>query len=632
MYSSIEVEGRKEVIDNCYWPLIRLAQKGIPIGVEVTGVTLEIINSISPEWVSVFKKCISKNEIELIGSGYSQVIGPLVPAKVNENNQTIGMKQYEEVLGSKPQVALINEMAYSSGIVDHYIEAGYEAIVMEWNNPRRYHPGWKDEWRYFPQRVQSSAGNSIKIIWADSIAFQKYQRYVHNEVGLEEYLKYLKSSTKNDVNFPLYSNDIEIFDYRPNRYGTEATIVDRHEWVRIYDLYQHLDEQDWCELIFPTAVLDDIDTENANHLLRLESIEQPIPVKKQEKYNITRWALTGRNDLDINTKCFQIYESMVYQKNENPEDWKELCYLWSSDFRTHISEKRWQKYIVALDDRVSHINSENEDENLFGSNSTNIKNAPNGLKLIDYEVGKFKITLNMNKGLSIFALGHKDSGYLPLIGTLDHGFYDDITLGADFYSGHAVIERFGKHKITDLGKVSPSIVETENEVILKTIQDMNGFRFNNIIRISENRFTMEKNIHAKVNEKMIIRPYCFTFIPTEWDKDSLYVETNNGSLFTERFHLERGDISHSDMYSSLISARHGFGNTEGIIVIGDKNKMVTFKCEMSKSALIPSLIFKELQNTYFFRLQYSAMEIDETSKLITTPVAIHSRLSISVSI
>ena len=632
MYSSIEVEGRKEVIDNCYWPLLRLAQKGIPIGVEVTGVTLEIINSISPEWVSVLKECISKNEIELIGSGYSQIIGPLVPAKVNEYNQAIGMKQYEELLGCNPKVALINEMAYSSGVVDHYIEAGYEAIVMEWNNPRRYNPSWKDEWRYFPQRVQTPAGNSIKIIWADSIAFQKYQRYVHNEIGLEEYLKYLKSKTNNDGNFPLYSNDIEIFDYRPNRYETEATIVDRGEWNRVFDLYNNLVEQDWCELIFPSRVLDAANTENANHLLRLESIEQPIPVKKQEKYNITRWALTGRNDLDINTKCFQIYQSMVNQKNENLEDWKELCYLWSSDFRTHITEKRWQIFIAVLNDRVSHTHSENEHDNLFGDNSTKITNVPNEPKLIDYDVGKFKITLNMNKGLSIIALGHKDSGYLPLIGTLDHGFYDDITLGADFYSGHAVIERFGKHKITDLGRVSPNIVETENEVILKTIQDVNGFRFNNVIKISENRITLEKYIHANVNEKLIIRPYCFTFIPTGWDKDSLYVETNNGSLSTERFHLEQRDISHSDIYSSLISARHSFGNTEGIIAIGDKNKMVTFKCEMSKSALIPSLIYKEVQNTYFFRLQYSAMEIDETSKIITTPLGIHSRLSISVNI
>ena len=74
-----------------------------------------------------------------------------------------------------------------------------------------------------------------------------------------------------------------------------------------------------------------------------ESAQQPIPVKKQEKYNVNRWALTGRDDLKINTEVYRIYKALL---NGNPDknDWKKLCYLASSDFRTHITEKRWRKY------------------------------------------------------------------------------------------------------------------------------------------------------------------------------------------------------------------------------------------------------------------------------------------------
>ena len=48
----------------------------------------------------------------------------------------------------------------------------------------------------------------------------------------------------------------------------------------------------------------------AGNRLRLESPGQPIPVKKQGKYNVTRWAVTGRDDLGINTSCWRIYEAL----------------------------------------------------------------------------------------------------------------------------------------------------------------------------------------------------------------------------------------------------------------------------------------------------------------------------------
>ena len=43
-YSAIEEEDRAKVIDNCYWPLLRIARKrALPFGIELSGYTLEII-------------------------------------------------------------------------------------------------------------------------------------------------------------------------------------------------------------------------------------------------------------------------------------------------------------------------------------------------------------------------------------------------------------------------------------------------------------------------------------------------------------------------------------------------------------------------------------------------------------
>ena len=627
MYSSIEETSRLEVIQKCYWPLFKLADIGVPIGIEAPAVTLEIIKELDSNWILSLTKYISESKIEFIGSGYSQIIGPLVPAKVNAWNQKNGLEKYDELLGVKPKLALVNEMAYSGGICEHYINAGYNGLIMEWNNPRSAHPEWENEWRYHPQKVIGTNGEKLPLIWADSIAFQKFQRYAHGEYELDEYVEYLISHNgETDRFFPLYSNDVEIFDYRPGRYKTEAKFDNYSEWERIIELYNYLKQQDRCEFVFPSQVLRGINGENGGVELKLETPAQPIPVKKQEKYNINRWALTGRNDVGINSNCYKIYNSFIENDNKNPGDWKELCFLWSSDFRTHITEKRWNDYFERLDNQLSKCNR----KNIEGSReiTKNVKIIEDK-KWIKVENDNYKVVLNKKKGLTINKLVIKKYGNESLLGTLDHGYYDDISLGADYYSGHAVIERPGEHKITDLGKVEPEIIESENEVNLLTNQKWGSYTFSQNIILKNDKITFEKRIKSDAIEKAVIRPFSFTFNPEVWDRESLYIATHNGGSILEKFYLDGQNISHGDIYSSLISARHGFGNTERVFIVGDKDKSITFECDMSVSALIPSIIYKEMDGTYFFRLQYSTREIDETFLGQNNPLLIFAKLIIS---
>jgi len=626
MYSSLEEEGRMEVIKKTYWPLFDFVDYGIPIAIESSAITLEIINKIDPMWINKLSSYIRSNKIEFIGSGFSQLIGPLVPAQVNEWNQKLGLDVYHKILDVKPKIALVNEMAYSGCIVEHYINAGYDGIIMEWNNPRSAHPEWKNEWRYYPQKAIGANGQSMPLIWADSIAFQKFQRYAHGEYLLDEYTKYIKSHMgKTDRFFPLYTNDVEIFDYRPGRYQTEAQFDHHSEWDRIIELYTFLNQQSWCYSIFPSQVLNGLNNKNAGQALILESPSQPIPVKKQEKYNINRWALTGRDDVGINSKCYKIYKSFVENDNDNPEDWKKLCYLWSSDFRTHITKKRWGNYIDRLN---SLLVKSNFTKKGIKNKHTDKVEVVDEKKRIIIENNNYKVVLNKNKGLTIQKLVIKKFGKESLLGTIDHGFYDDISLGADYYSGHAVIERPGEHKITDLGKVTPIIDQNEKGLDLITVQNFGNYSFDQKIKLENEKLVFEKNIETDNSEKVIIRPWNFTFKPEAWDRNSLFIATHNGGSDLEKFYLNGQNISHGDIYSSLISARQGFGNTEGIFVVGDNDKTITLECNMSISALIPSIFYKEMGDTYFFRLQYSAREIDETVK----SSRIHSFYSLEIDL
>ncbi|EHP85497.1 glycoside hydrolase family 57 [Geobacter metallireducens RCH3] len=458
-FSSIEEELRPEVVRRCYWPLLRLARDlNLPFGIEITGYTLETVAAIDPAWVEELRELCS-GQCELVGSGYSQMIGPLVPAEVNRQNLRIGNQTYERLLGLRPRIVLVNEQAYSAGLIGHYREAGFEAMVMEWDNPAYHHPQWDPAWRYLPQIAMGQHGEELPVIWNNSIFFQKFQRYVHGELELDDYLALIGRHDNGTTRaIPLYGNDIEIFDFRPGRFTTEA-VMEHDEWGRIRELFERLLEEGRFTFIPPSRLLSLLHEPGAGNRLSLESPEAPIPVKKQEKYNITRWAVTGRDDIGINSACQRIHDALLAKGNATDQEWRELCYLWSSDFRTHITPRRWKRYRSRLNSFGRHCGITHLTRLVEG-----------GVEILPPEVSALReghyltietpgvrLKLNLRRGLAFDSLVFSRIHERSLCGTLYHGYFDDITAGADFYTGHAVFETHGRPKITDLAPVEPLV-------------------------------------------------------------------------------------------------------------------------------------------------------------------------------
>ena len=610
MYSSIDEDQRKEVIDKCYYPLLELARKGFPFSVELTGLTLEMIKEESPEWVEEFKALLVGRKVELIGSGYSQIIGPLIPNDINIKNQAIGLNTYEKILGIKPDVVLVNEMAYSAGMLDIYKEAGYKAFIMEWNNPYRYHKEWDKEWLYSPHNA-TGIKHVLPVVWADSIAFQKFQRYAHGEIPLREYIEYIYSHhTDENRFFPLYANDTEIFNFRPRRYETE-NIIRHNEWNRVEKLLCVLRNKGDFNFVLISGVLEHLQ----DNILRLESPEQPIPVKKQEKYNINRWALTGRADLDINTKLFKLMESFKVN-NPSEDDWKRLLYFASSDFRTHITQQRWKDYLCKLDGFMDRwgANSTSSDvmfDNKMGSTGGTFKISKNRF-YVRIESDGLACVFSKTKGLAANRVIFKKKDQYPLIGTLPHGYYDDISWGADFFSFHSVIERPGEHKYTNLSEVEYSLKEGDERVFVEISHNDRGMIFFREYIIANNEIRVFLRMEMPDRALATVHPFNLTFIPSSFDRESIFFATHNGGNELEYFYIGDKEVNHSQSLSSLVSAKSGLGATEGVVIIGDKYKSLVVEHNRRLSALIPSISFSPIGDSFFLRLQYSAQEMDDT--------------------
>lgn len=619
-YSSIEEEQRPEVVRRCYWPLLRLARAyGLPFGIEATGFTLETAATIDPAWVAELRSLCVDGPCEFVGSGYAQVIGPLVPAEVVAANLRLGHQVYERLLGLRPRIALVNEQAYSAGLIRHYLDAGYRALVMEWDNPARSQPNWDPEWRYFAQVASGPHGAEIALIWNKSIAFQKFQRYAHGEMELDDYLTYLKGHLGGGPRaFPLYGNDVEVFDFRPGRYHTEAPLHEGGEWQRLEKFFEALRNDGQFTFLRPSQVLELDGGSSAGNRLRLESAAQPIPVKKQGKYNITRWAVTGRDDVGINSACWRIYESLRKDDAAGDEAWRELCHLWSSDFRTHITEKRWTAYQHRLRAAEGLLHGGSADHWRLSEpplNATRANAVRDGAFLtIDTETARLR--LNCRRGLAIDALTFKTMGDVPLCGTLRHGYYDDINWGADYYTGHLVLEAPGRPKVTDLNPVEPEVFTdpaTGTVHVHGTVATPLGLLHKHLeLSVNPPRLTITYRPEWKRVPAGSLRLGYVTLFPEAWDRSSLFFATHNGGADLETFPVGDETIEHGAPVSFLVSASQGLGMTGGHVLLGDRRCHLRVEVSHATAALLGLVTFRTIGEKFFFRLGLSAGEMDET--------------------
>jgi hypothetical protein len=622
-YSSIEEGQRADVVRRCYWPLLRMAERtGAPVGIEATGFTLETAAAIDPSWLEALRALVASGRCEFVGSGYAQVIGPLVPAAVNAANLRLGHAAYERLLGFRPRLGFVNEQAYSAGLVQHYVDAAYEAIVMEWDNPARAHPEWDAELRYVPQIACGQHGESIPLIWNKAIAFQQFQRYAHDELSLAEYVAYLAGHLPPAVAGPralaMYGNDAEVFDFRPGRYRTEAALADAGEWRRIEELYAALAGDTRFTLSRPSDVLALAKEPKAGQRLQLESAADPTPVKKQRKYNITRWAVTGRDDIGVNTACWRRYAALAADPAANDEQWRELCELWSSDYRTHITDARWEAFRQRVG-RPSGADAGQPVQDRLSGHPERVALHPTDIprdgSLITLAHDGVRLVLNTRRGLAIHSLAFAALGGDALCGTLPHGFYDDIHWGADFYSGMVVLEAPGRPKVTDLNRVEPAVArDADGALVAESTQTTELGPIVKTIRIAGGAVELTYRFDWPELPVGSLRLGDVTLHPKAFDRASLFYRCHNGGAQSETFPLDGTRVTHGDPVSFLVSASHAVGITEGQVEIGDRSRAIRIAVDKTAAAVVGLVTYQPVRDSYFCRVTFSAAEVDETRR------------------
>ena len=635
------------VVSRCYWPVLRLAEKGVPLAVEMSAWTLGEVAAIDPEFIQRLKDLWASGRLEFVGSGNSQAIFPLIPAEVNRWNLEAGNRHYERLLGRRPTVALVNEQTYSRGLVELYREAGYDTLIMDWNNSFQ-HNHYPREFKYGVQRAAGAKGN-INIVWSHSIAFQKFQRCVHGEMSIDEYMEFLLShhDPEKERAFVIYSNDAEVFDFRPGQLTAPMG-----EYDRIAEIYSRAAFDKRLSLKTPGSLVESFKNHPGSmNIVKLESTETPIVCKKQEKYNPVRWAVAGRDSVHINTECHRVYDNIrKLRENGAPEESlaevKEmLTLLWGSDFRTNTEDEKFRWF----QDRLGWVKLETErmlgiykakkytemamlsgnaDKSYYhglelpGHAAEEPRSSPAASvitkgKVLKVSTRSVEAEFLVDKGLAIKSLAFPDISEKALIGTLPHGHYEDIRLGADFFSGHLIhVSKDGK-KSTDLKKTSPAIEEDGSSVHLKAETPVDIGTLCKTYKISKTKPEVSVTYTLKVDglAASSLRLGIFTFLPDGFERDTIWFETINGGSAPERFYLKGHELGHDEPVSQSVSASGCLGATDGWVRVGDSEKSITISSDKSQLYSVPMINFKELstEDSFFLRMYHSVGEVDDTA-------------------
>jgi hypothetical protein len=606
-FSSIEEEQRAIVVRECYRPLLALAEHH-PIGIEATAYTLQAIRKADPAWLDEVAMLIREGKVEFIGSGYAQAIGPLLPADVVAANLRLGNLAYRELLGVAPKLALVNEQAYAGGLVAQYLDAGYEALLADWDNVANFHD-WPPDYRYGPQRALGSDGRDIGLIWTNTVAFQKLQRLAHDDITLEDYLSFVTGQRgESDRTLCLYASDAEIFGFRPGRYRTEEANQGGREWQRMAEALAGVAAVKDVKLVLPSETLK-VKTAAGNQVLRLETAAYPVPVKKQRKYNLTRWAVTGRDDIGVNAACQRIYAALKTRAGSEA-DWRELCRLWASDFRTHITESRWQRFCQDLAAMEARLET----------------HQPAGLpavigeavmdRIITIETPTIRAELDRRRGLAIRHAAFAPD-FTPLIGGIAHGHFDDIALQADWYTGDCVFEAPGEPKVTDL-EWATTLMERGTDGTVRVLGEITTPQgpIRKLMTFHGGKPQIDFDLEFDWRDfgRGSLRLAHVTLLGEAFDEDSLSFAAHNGGRDPDRFALKNQIVEHGAPVSFLVSASCGLGMTEGWLELADARHRVEILVDRETAPLIGLINHRRSAGKLFCQAMLSALELDDTRK------------------
>jgi hypothetical protein len=199
---------------------------------------------------------------------------------------------------------------------------------------------------------------------------------------------------------------------------------------------------------------------------------------------------------------------------------------------------------------------------------------------------------------------------------LPHGTFDDIALQADWYTGNAVFEAPGEHKVNDLEWGRAQVWQEGGDTLAFARIDTPKGPIEKTMRFHAGKPQIDFDIAFHWDDwgKGSLRLGHITLLPDAFDWQQLSLTTHNGGKDPETFTLAGETVEHGAPVSFLVSASHGLGMTEGWVEIGDAAHRIRITVDRATAPLLGLLTHRKLRGGMFCQFTLSALELDDTRK------------------
>lgn len=605
-FSSIEVTDRPEVIRKSYWPLVDLARNtGLPQGIEISGSTLRVVAQLDPAWISATRRLVDDGLVEILASGFSQIIGPLAPAAINVMNIARGDDVYREIFGFSPQVFYVPEQTVSRGIVNLLSDQGYRSLVLEKEN---FMLAGIPHDRLRGTTSLAGKNSDVTVLWNSSKLFQALQRFVGGQYEELHYRSVLeKEIVDGNLASCIYGSDAEVFGFQVSRHPHEAEVHER-DWEKVAEAFE-ISKQVGFEWRLPTKVLDTV--ENSPSDVQPFSIQHQIVTKKQAKYNVGRWAVCGRNSYDFNSRCFELaresFQKPAHEAEQNNQE--SLLRLWGSDYRTHITPSRWLGVASELEHRTNYRNIVHSSERSIG-----ISVVEGSSIRVNHQGGAY-VSLARRRGLSLDEFGLQDATGKgqPVLGNCAFGKLEGIENQADFYSGSLTWEPLSSARHTDFDFDPKGEVVEISPNVFELLGGNKKFSFRKQVTFfpEEAEVGFRWEIYWKEREPGSLRAGYVTFSPQPLES-KLTFSTHNGGTEIETFDVGSKAFNMGQQVSSQVTSLSGFGLTEGIVEVATSDARAIIRIDPDSLGCLGLAQLRTDNQSRVLRICFSLQEANET--------------------
>jgi hypothetical protein len=300
---------------------------------------------------------------------------------------------------------------------------------------------------------------------------------------------------------------------------------------------------------------------------------------------------------------------------------REVCEVWGTDFRTHLTPDRWDELV----DRVGRTVREWEVAADFGADRV-VAGEPDPVEVegisvlladdgigMEIETRSLRLALSRRRGITVQRLGFAGHEFEPVIGTTPHGYFHSIALGADFYSGGVVIELPERRsRITDLEWVDPTFDRVGSTLSVHAVIDTALGPIGKTVRIpaDEEWIELEYRFPGWERPQGTIRAGTITLLPEAFTGPMSFACANGGPT-AERFLLE-SPVDHAAATSALVSSTAGLGATDGRISAGDGERSIVMSWDPAACAVFPMVRHEPATPGPLTRFFFSLLEFDDT--------------------